>query len=307
MKTVVNANKEVKKVMIGAGVLLSVIVAVLTLANFQVAIRDAITNRPIIPELVVFKQLPIDRVQVARYIAALGFAASPDEIVGQGEESVYRWGERGVSGQFTEVSFKDGFIDYEARVIEASDAEKKAPKVSELKVSNWLAWDFLRSADIWDDRIEIDSNIELFKINEKTGVVSGVTRFEEANLFRVYFVGQAPLYTKTKEGVLDEKYSVLAPDFERYLAKVDVYGPTGQVIAGRIYPIYLGEEMKLGTFSQVQDKSDSVSTIENNNRPEKGFLQEGEIVYISEKGEYFSLWQAQSSTTKQAFKLLTQN
>jgi len=285
MKSVVNSKKEFRKVLIGGGVVLAVLVGILVLVKLGSAVSESVVNRPKPQEHMAFAVLPLNRTVVGQFVVGQGFAASPDDIVGEGEEAVYRWGVQGETGRFLEVSFKEGAINYQAK-LETKPAN--ISRVAEIKYAERLVWDFLQVADLWDKRFTIEPETKLF-FREPIGAESTVTSFENANLFRVYFratVGEVPY-----------RYPVLAPSFETYLAQVDVFGPTGQILAAKIYPLFFGEEKPLSGLEKA-------SALENPRRPEEGFLPAGQVVYIPVKGDYMRLWEAQEASTKQVFKAL---
>lgn len=285
MKSVIDSKKEFRKVLIGGGVILAVLVGILVVVKLGGAVNDSIVNRPAKIEPMAFPVLPLDRTVVGKFVVAQGFSASPDDILGEGEESVYRWGEKGGLARFLEISFKEGYIDYEA--VWQTKITTDISRVAEIKYAERLAWDFLQVADLWDKRLVVKPETKLF-YRESNGTESSVAGFDNANLFRVYFratAGEAPY-----------QYPVLAPSFETYLAKVDVFGPTGQILAAKIYPLFLGEgKPPLSSLEKV-------AVLENPRRPEEGFLPQGQVVYVPVKGDYMRLWEAKEASAKQVFK-----
>jgi hypothetical protein len=299
LKSVIDAKSEFRKVLIGTAVVISLLLSVLVAIYLGRFVTQTIEDRPVVPDPLVYEMLSMDRVQVGRFAVNLGFNAAPDSIIGVGDESVYRWGVRGKSPQFLEVSFKEGYIDYEAKPLKEA-TPSALPKVAEMIVARRLAWDFLLNGDLWDKRIEITPDVRLFSLDEH-GVVSAVGSFKEADYFKVYFVGNLGA---SQEDIVQ----ILAPDFETFLAKVEVAGQTGQVIKARIYPVFLGKDAKVTEVTLLRpgyggQAGEDVATIENQSRPEEGFLTEGTIAYVAKKGDWLQLWEAQQATTKQVFRV----
>jgi len=283
MKSVVNAKNEFRKVLIGTGVVLAILVGILVLVK-GVGVVSTVANRPKPQGPLAYKVLPLDRTVLGKFVVAQGFSASPDDILGEGEESIYRWGGREKTERFLEISFKEGVIKYESLL---DPKMVGVSRVAEIKYAERLAWDFLQKADFWSEKLDIESETKLF-YREGEGQENAVTRFENANLFRVYFRATA--------GKGSNRHLVLAPDFETFLARVDVFGPTGQILNARLYPLFLGEGNNLSNL-------DTSKQLTNTRRPEEGFLQEGSVVYIPVKGNYMRLWQAQEAGITQEFKV----
>lgn len=303
MRSVIDTKKEFNKVLIRAGVILGILVTTLVTAKISQIVKTRVESTPITVAPFNYKMLPMDRTIVGKFVVAQGFEASPDEIVGEGEESIYRWGKENETDRFLQISFKEGTVDYSipkvATVKKTEDYKKQSPKVSELKVAERLAWDFVQKSALWDKRITLTPKIDLYSI-DNSGVESLVTDFRNANFFKVYFLGSLP--TKDKNTIfsaayngLSEKLPILSPRFETFIARVDIWGPTGEVISAKVYPIFLGANEQMRATN---------ATITCEFRPETGFLPQGHLGYVARKGDFLTIWKAEEAGVAQSFRAL---